>query len=159
MPSARLPHPALRGGAAFCKFMLSLMLMALVLPGCTVRLIGDYDATIDNGVTELHQQAEHRFATLLSTPNTPFDPNVYDELDSRLAVLKSRASSLPKYSIIIGQLGEMKAQFENLRRLDQISPRPIAPGAVTAAQSAVAVTVESILKLQTGLKRGAKPAA
>ncbi len=158
MPFARSPHVALR--AVFvCKLMIGLMLMALLLPGCTVRLIGDYDETIDNGVTELHQKAEHRFATLLSTPNTPFDAEVYDDLDARLAVLKSRAASLPKYSIIIGQLGELKAQFESLRKLDQISPRPMAPGAVTAAQSAVAVTVESILKLQTGLKRGEKPAS
>lgn len=159
MPFARSPFLASRGAFPLGRRFASLVFLTLLLSACTVRLIGDYDEITDKGVTDLQMKAEERFATLLSSPNTPFDAAVYDDLDAHLAVLRSRAATLPKYPIIAKQLDELKAQFVNLRKLDQISPRPMAPGAVTAAQSAVAVTVESILRLQTALKRGEKPAA
>jgi hypothetical protein len=101
---------------------------------------------------------EERFATLLSTPTTPYDVAFYDDLDAHLAVLKSRANALPQYPIVAQQLDELKAQFKDLRELDRISPRPIGAEVIVPAQSAIAVTVESILKLQTALKRGEKPA-
>jgi hypothetical protein len=152
-----LPHSGRNGVSALSAFVLSLLVAALLLPGCTIRLIGEYDEVIDTGVTELQQKAEQRFATLLSQPETPYDPAVYDDLDARLAVLQSRAKTIPKYPLIVEQLVSLKAQFETLRQLDKTSARPIAKNVVTSAQSAVAVSIESILKLQTGLKRGEKP--
>ena len=41
---------------------------------CTVRLIvGDYDDTIDKGITDLQQRTELYLARLRSTPNTAYD--------------------------------------------------------------------------------------
>ena len=133
------------------------IVLALVLPGCAVKFIGDYDETIDKGVTDVQQRAELYFSRLQSTPNTPYDQNFYDDMNSRLAVSKSRAASLPKYPIIVEQLANLKAQFDTFQKLDKSSPRPFPGVAVTDAESAIAVSVESILKLELALKRGAPP--
>jgi hypothetical protein len=118
-----------------------------------VRLIGDYDATIDQGVTAFHQDTEGYFVKLQSTPETPFDQNIYDGLYARLAVLKSRAASLPKYTIISKQVDNLKAQVDIFYKLDKAAKRPITGSIVTPAESAISVSVESILKLELALKR------
>jgi len=132
--------------------------VALLLVGCTVRFIGDYDDTIDKGVTDVQQKAELYFSKLQSSPNTPYDQGFYDDINARLAVLKSRAASLPKYPIILEQLTNLKSQFAKFQELDKSSPRPFPSVAVAAAESAIAVSVESILKLELALKaRGQAP--
>jgi hypothetical protein len=125
--------------------------------GCTVRLIGDYDSTIDQGVSDLQQKAEVYFAKLQSAPATGYDQSVYDDLDARLAVLKSRAASLPKYGIIAQQVTNLKAQVDDFQKLDKMSPRPLASIIITGGESSIAVSVESILKLELALKRGENP--
>ena len=130
----------------------ALVFAALLLAGCAVRLIGDYDDTIDKGVTDVQQKAELYFSKLQSNPNTPYDQGFYDEMNSRLAVLRSRASSLPKYPIILEQLNNLKSQFDTFQKLDKSSTRPFPSVAVTDAESAIAVSVESILKLELALK-------
>jgi hypothetical protein len=122
--------------------------------GCRVKLIGDYDATIDQGVSDVQEKAELYFERLQSDPMTPFDQGVYNDIDSRLAVLNSRASSLEKYPIIVAQIANLQSQFNDLEKLDKITPRPFKPETVKNAESAIAVSVESILKLELALKRG-----
>jgi len=131
---------------------------ALWLAGCAVRFIGDYDDTIDKGVTDVQQKAELYFSKLESNPNTPYDQSFYDDVNARLAVLKSRAASLPRYPIILEQLTNLKSQFDTFQKLDKSSSRPFPSAAVTDAESAIAVSVESILKLELALKaRGQAP--
>jgi hypothetical protein len=127
-------------------------LSALLLAGCAVRLIGDYDDTIDSGVTDVQQKAELYFAKLQSTPSTPYDQSFYDDIDARLAVLKTRAASLPKYPIILEQLANLKSQLDTFQRLDKSTQRPFPGVAITDAESAIAISVESILKLELALK-------
>jgi hypothetical protein len=137
----------------------AVLVVAILLTSCAVKLIGDYDDTIDKGVTDVQQRAELYLSKLQSTPNTPYDQSFYDDIDARLAVLKSRAVSLPKYPIIVEQLGNLRSQFDTLQKLDKSSARPFPGVAVTDAESAIAVSVESILKLELALKDGAKPSA
>lgn len=133
---------------------LALAVIGIGATSCTVKLIGDYDSTIDTGVTDLQQKAELYFSKLQSDANTAYDQSFYDDINARLAVLKSRAVSLPKYSIISQQIGELKHQFDDFGKLDKGAKRPISSSLVTSAESAVAVSVESILKLEFALKRG-----
>jgi hypothetical protein len=133
-------------------WILAFAFSALLLAGCAVRLIGDYDDTIDSGVTDVQREAELYFSKLQSSPATPYDQALYDDIDARLAVLKTRAASLPKYPIILEQLTNLKSQFDTFQKLDKATQRPFPSAAVADAESAVAVSVESILKLELALK-------
>ena len=68
----------------------------LALTGCTVRFIGDYDDTIDKGVMDLEQKTELYLTKLASPSPTAYDQDFYDDVNSRLTVLKSRAAMMPK---------------------------------------------------------------
>jgi hypothetical protein len=145
-----------RKRATLVRALLVLTVAAFLLAGCAVRLIGNYDDVIDAGITDVQQKAELYFAKLQSTPSTPYDQGFYDDVDSHLAVLKSRAAALPKNQIVVTEIGNLKAQFDDFEKLDRISPRPFPAGAVNAARSGIETSVESILKLEFALKRSGK---
>jgi hypothetical protein len=139
----------------------TVLLACFALSAClSVRLIGDYDNVIDQGVTDVQQKFEMYFAKLNSNPDTPFDQNFYDDISARLAVLKTRSTSMPNNEIITQQLGELQATFDDLQKMDKLVSRPIKTDAVmkttpfTNARTAIEVSVESILKLEIALKRG-----
>lgn len=134
------------------------LLVVVSSVGCAVKFIGDYDQTIDNGVTDVQQKAELYFGKLRSEPKTPYDPNFYNDIDARLVVLKTRAELLPQYPIILKEIQELQSQFNTFQQLDQITPRPFPAGILDAAESAVTISVESILRLELALKRGDKNA-
>jgi hypothetical protein len=128
-----------------------------LLIACKVTLIGDYDDVLDKGITDLQQTAETYFAKLLSTPATPYDQSFHDGVHARLAVLTSRAATLPKYTIISQQLNNLATQFANFQQLDQTATRPISAAVVNPAESAIDTSIEAILKLEIALKRTGNP--
>lgn len=73
-------------------------------------------------------------------------------------VLRTRAELLPQYPIILKQIQELQSQFNTFQQLDQITPRPFPAGILDAAESAVTISIESILRLELALKRGDKNA-
>jgi len=93
------------------------MVTALTAGGCAVRLIGDYDDTIDKGLTYVEQKAKLYLAKLQSTPNTPYDQSFYDGFNASLAVLRSRMASLPRHNIIGQQITNLMSQFNHLQTL------------------------------------------
>jgi hypothetical protein len=146
-------------------FALLTILMGAAATGCTqIRLIGDYDDTIDSGVTDVQLKAETYFAKLSSNSSSPMDPNFHEDIRARLTVLHTRATALPKYSIIADQLTALQSTFADFQKADEITPRPLhndpntnQPPLVSNTESAVTTSVESILKLELGLKRGDTP--
>lgn len=131
----------------------------LVSVGCAVRLIGDYDDTLDRGVTAVQQQTELYLMHLRSAPGAPFDRAFHDSVAANLVVLKTRATSLPRYGIVAQQIGNLQAQFADFRRLDSSMARPFPASTIGTVESSIAVSVESILKLELALKRGSSPPA
>jgi hypothetical protein len=134
--------------------LLVLFLVATTSGGCTLHLIGAYDDTIDKSVTEFQQKVEVYFAKLQTEPKTPYDQGVYDDLNVRLALLKSRAAALAKYTIIQEQVVNLTKQIDDFQKVDHITTRPVAAIITTSARSAIAGSVESILRLELALKRG-----
>jgi hypothetical protein len=149
-------HAPLQKSAILVGAFLALIVAAFLLAGCAVRLVGNYDDAIDTGITDVQQKAELYFAKLQSTPDTPYDQSFYDDVDSHLAVLKSRASVLPKNEILVTQLTNLKAQLDDFEKVDKISTRPFPAIAVTSARSGIETSVESILRLEFAMKRGGK---
>lgn len=134
------------------------LLVALASTGCAVKFIGDYDAAIDNGVSDIQQHTEVYLGKLKADPSIPYDPNFYNDINARLIVLKTRAHVLPQYPIIEQQLQELQGQFDRLHTLDKGMTRPVMIGAIEAAESAITISVESVLRLELALKRGDKNA-
>jgi hypothetical protein len=153
MNESKCSQPIERYPAHLPTALALLFLVAAGLSGCTAKLIGDYDDTFDQGITTVEQKTELYLAKLQSTPNTPFDQSFYDDVTSRLAVLKTRATALPKYDILVQQVTNLQSQMADFQKLDKSSPRPISPAIVKDAQTELEVSFESIIKLEVALKR------
>lgn len=136
----------------------TLWLSLLLWTGCAAKFIGDYDSTIDSGVSQVQQRAEVYFNKIRSDPSMPYDPNFYIEINAQVASLKTRAHILSQYQILEQQIQELQGQFDRLQTLDKGMTRPFPLGAIDAAESAITTNVESILKLELALKRGDKNA-
>lgn len=132
----------------------------LALTGCTVRFIGDYDDTIDKGVMDLEQKTE-LYLTKLASPSPPaYDQDFYDDVNSRLTVLKSRAAMMPKYPIVADQLTLLQSQFVDLQKLDKMRPNPpLPPQAVGNVKTLMEASFESIERLELSLKERGKATA
>jgi hypothetical protein len=163
-------HQVIRNGLSVPRFknpaLLIILTIAIALPGCTVRLIGDYDDTIDKGVTDVQQKTELYFAKLESNTSTPYDQSFHDDIKARLVVLESRAVSLPMYSIIAQQITLLQKTFNDFQSEDQMATRPLSidasthkPILVRDTEPAVTGIVEKILRLELALKRGDGQAA
>ena len=129
-------------------------LVVLASTGCAVKFIGDYDEAIDTGVSDVQQRAEVYFGKLKADPSTPYDLNFYNDINARLVVLKTRAHILVQNQIVEQQLQELQGQFDRLQTLDKGMNRPFPIGAIDAAESALTISVESILRLELALKHG-----
>ncbi len=152
---------ALRGGRSgsqkrslFSAALVTLTMAVILAAGCHVRLIGDYDAAIDTGISDVQQRAELYFSKLQSNPSTPYDQSFYDDVHARLATLRSRASASYKKEILVQQISELQTQFDKFQQLDRGASRPMPAALIPPAESAINVSVESILKLELALKRG-----
>jgi len=155
LPARRVVAKATR---ALIFTLAGLLLCAALFTACTPKFIGDYDATIDSGVTDIQQRTEVYLGKIKQDPSTLYDPNFYNDINARLVALKTRAHILPQYPIIEQQIQELQGQFDRLQTLDKGMTRPFPIGAIDAAESAITVSVESILKLELALKRGDKNA-
>ena len=132
----------------------------LALSSCAVRLIGDYDDTIDKGVMDLEQKTELYLLKLASPSPPPYDQDFYDDVNSKLTVLKSRAAMMPKYPIVADQLTLLQAQFVILQKLDKMRPNPpLPPKAVGDVKTLMEASFESIERLELALKERGKATA
>ncbi len=147
-------YPATRAPRNSARFLrISFLLAAtLLLSACPVKFIGDYDDTIDKGVLDVQEKTELYFTKLKADPPPAFDQQFYDDINAKLAVLKSRATLMPRYPIVRDQLGLLQSSFADLQKLDKMRPFP--PKAIDTAKTLIDASIESIERLELALKAG-----
>ncbi len=143
------------------------LLALLSMTGCTeVRLIGAYDAKIDDGIQSITKQAATLFVQLNQNIDDgktiaykDFEQN-YVAVKSEVKTLQIRAEGLPKYEIIKKQLVLLESSINNLYQDHKTGF--VAPGvtdvatikkAIRADFSGIELSLAAMLKLQEGLKR------
>ena len=147
-----------------CGLLITMVLwLLLATGGCGVRLIGDYDAIIDQTTTSLQSQIETFLNTMERTAGTPageYRNNLgfYDQLQGTLSSLSLRASALPQSQIITEQIQQIQATVADLRQIHQ---RNGAQGLSTALIDPIRATFiaefRAVLMLENALKRGPLP--
>jgi hypothetical protein len=131
---------------------------------CAVKLIGDYDEAIDHSLTAFYLSAETHFARLVTragTPEASYASNLafYEESQASLSVVRLRALASPGKEILAKQVDLLSENVEKLRQLHlSAGDEGLPAGAVEAARGAIAIQVQTILKLELALKRGRRTA-
>lgn len=143
------------------------VLLSLLLAGCAVQFVSDYDPETDQGVSALQSEVTAHFATLgqLATgPNgRPLSPDckfenfraVYAQFAAQAHVLKVRNEVRDKNELTIAQLGLLE---QNLGELLPAAHRDgdgacMSSGAVLVARETMDQAFRAILKLELAKKQ------
>lgn len=98
------------------------LLFAFALSECTLKLIADYDETVDKSTTEIQKKVETFLTKLertIGTPAADYAQHValYDEVRVDLSALKVRATALPQNSITVQQIDLLIDSWSTLEKL------------------------------------------
>ncbi|MDY8134679.1 hypothetical protein [Aquimarina sp. 2201CG5-10] len=134
--------------------------LMVLIQGCSVRLISDYDNITDKTVTELQEKVSNYFVRLERTINNNDEVKYenfikqFDAIKVDLNNIEVRAAALEKNRIIQEKVKELKNAIENLEsshkegfsHYDQIKP----------LKRSFNVIFTAMVKFQLALKRGEK---
>ncbi|MBU3002968.1 hypothetical protein [Paraglaciecola arctica] len=145
----------LQGSCIFCLFIL--------FSACNVKWVSEYDAQIDQGVTQLHRKTETFLTTLeqqqipecLSTEHALF----YQQSLVDVRALKIRAKAIPNNDITLKQLDLFEENLLLLNKLHQTqdSSNSCMPGGmITFNRSNFESIFTAILKFELAKKRQVK---
>ena len=129
----------------------------LVLSGCTVKLIADYDQKTDEAITQLQRKFETFFLNLESkvgTNEASYDNHLqfYKEIKVDVSAIKLRASAIPKNEITLNQVSLLE---ENIGLLEEVHKEGIVDiDVVKVPRDDFNTALTNILKLELAKRRG-----
>lgn len=111
------------------------LVIALIVSGCTVKLISSYDETTDKAITALHKKTEMHLVGLEVIEDLPEckyenQKKFYEEAKVDVSAIVVRAAAIPKNEITVDQTTLLSKSLENLENLHKIaclSKKEIAP--------------------------------
>jgi outer membrane murein-binding lipoprotein Lpp len=101
-------------------YLAAVFLLALLLSGCTsIKLVGDYDAQTDKGITALQKDMEVFFVTLESAEGSmaaPYAANkdFYGQTKVAISSLRIRADALERNSFTVRMFDKLQNNFDRL---------------------------------------------
>lgn len=129
----------------------------ILLTGCTVKLIADYDSKTDEAVTELQRKFETFFVNLESqvgTEEADYENHVqfYKDVKVDVSAIRLRASAIPKNEITLKQVSFLE---ENIKLLEDTHKEGIAHiDVIKVPRDDFNTALSSILKLELAKRRG-----
>jgi hypothetical protein len=139
---------------------LFLSLATVTLVGCaTVKLIGDYDEQIDQGVTALQRETETFLVKLESVPGAKLDAYernkaFYGEAKVATSSLRVRADAAQRNSLTVRMLDKLQ---NNLNRFEAAHKEGIDKKEMADYRGGFNSQFTAILTLELAKKRGETP--
>jgi hypothetical protein len=142
-------------------FMLAVLFSVMIMSGCTVTLVSNYDEQTDANVTALQKKLDTYFLKLdgASYPDCSFAANrsFFDEVNIQLNSAQVRAYAIPKNDITIQQLDALSkaiADLGNVQRLRD-DKRSCLPAEIVSTDRTLFNSIfTAILKFELAKKRG-----
>lgn len=139
------------------KTSLWLGALLLVLNGCAVKLVSDYDETTDRAVSALQRKtAGHLLglATLANTTGCTYDKHkeFYEEAKTDVSAIEVRTAALANNELETQQVQLLGSSLDSLEQLHQISC--LTPDQIKLLMTQLNVQFTSILRFEMARRRG-----
>lgn len=136
--------------------------LVLVMSGCTVKLISDYDSSTDKAVTALQKKTETHLIALENAEGPPEcriekHRKFYDEAKVDVSAIAVRAAAIPQNERTIEMAQLLADSLEKLEELHEISC--LNEDQIKTLRSSFNSSFIAILKLELAKRRGDKAAA
>ena len=114
---------------------ITLLAATLIISGCAVKLISNYDETTDKAITALHKKTEMHLVGLEVIEDLPEckyenQKKFYEEVKVDVSAIAVRAAAISKNEITVDQTTLLSKSLESLESLHKIaclSKNQIAP--------------------------------
>lgn len=143
---------------ATCNFFTGLLVVALGVSACTVKLVSSYDEATDRAVTELQRKVETFLVDLGSQAGSlkcSYDNHkaFYRDVKIDLSAIRVRAAALSQNELTVEQLRLLEDSLNKLEQLHKIGCPSTEQ--LNALRTAFNSSFTAILKLELTKKRGA----
>ena len=135
--------------------------LMLVLTGCKIRLISDYDSVLDQDVTSLQQSTEtflNQLSVEAGTPAAAYSANAdfYVKTNASIATMLTRAASQPKSKVIVGEVQALQKTIADMQQLHQLGGSTgLTAANISNTRAALESEFSSVLTLELALKAAA----
>ncbi len=138
----------------------------LVLAGCQVQFISDYDEQTDHAATALQQKIEDFLLRMQAASESdlpearalrPFEANqdFYREVEVDLSSMRLRAEAIPQNNLTIEQIGLLEQSMQSMRQLHiEAGDRGLRRVVVIPLRTGINTQLGAIIKLELAKKRG-----
>ncbi|MFQ5847954.1 MAG: hypothetical protein ACE5IQ_09860 [Candidatus Methylomirabilales bacterium] len=151
-------HPATHLRVRFALVMFSLL--TLVVSGCSVKFISDYDEVTDKSATALHKNVERFLLKMEATAGSSAgtyrkNKTFYDEAKVALSSMRMRAKAIPNNRLTVQHIELLEKNIDALRTLhEKRGPKGLAKPLVDPVRDALDAQFTAIIKLELAKKRG-----
>ena len=133
----------------------ALLIVAMLILGCSVRFIAEYDPAIDSKTRQLQTKFDALFEDLDRTAGTPEGAyehyaSRYDALRADIAGLRYDANAQPRNSLTSTSLSLLD---DNLHQLEAAHREGIGPAEVPVLRKLFDTQLRMIVELETAKKR------
>lgn len=135
-------------------------LFFIIVVGCSVRLISDYDEVIDKSVTELQKKTEGFLIKMENAAGTSEGEYInnrsfYNESKVEITAIRLRAEAIPENKITVQHIAEIEKNFENLRLLhEKRGQKGLAKDLTEPIRAIINIQFKAMLALEFAKKRG-----
>ncbi|MGF1729494.1 hypothetical protein [Photobacterium kasasachensis] len=135
----------------------TIFILLIILSGCSVKLISNYDEGTDKAVTQLQKDLEFFLVTIdnqLGLPECKYDNHkkFYQDTYVSISAIEVRTKALDKNEITVEQVGLLKDSFSSMESLHKLSC--LNHKQIELLRSGFNSSVTAILKLELAKKRG-----
>lgn len=131
-----------------------------LLVGCTnIRLVGDYDKAIDDGVTALQKKTETHLIKITAVSGSKTAPykgteGFYQDARIEVSSLRVRADSTTRNSLTVRMLDKLQ---NNLDRLERMHKEGLTVAEIPVLRGALNSQFTAILTFELAKRRGETP--
>ncbi|MBI5179940.1 MAG: hypothetical protein HZA05_00895 [Nitrospirae bacterium] len=135
-------------------------LFFLIVSGCSVKLISDYDEVIDKSVTELQKKVEAFLIKMEGSAGSSEGEYInnrsfYNEANVEMSAIRLRAEAIPENKITVQHINEIEKNFENLRLLhEKRGQKGLTKDLTDPIKVILNIQFKAILTLEFAKKRG-----
>ncbi len=136
------------------------LLFILIVCGCSIKLISDYDEVIDKSVTELQKKVETFLLKMEAASGTSEgeyinNKSFYNEAKVEMTAIRLRAEAISENKITVQHITEIEKNIESLRLLHEMrGQRGLTKDLTDPIRVIINTQFKAILTLEFAKRRG-----
>lgn len=135
----------------------AILTLALIVSGCSVKLISNYDETTDKAVTDLQKKTEAHLVAIEAAEDSPGcqyenHKKFYTDIKVDLSAISVRTAAIPKNEITSEQIALLSKSLDSLEKLHKIGC--LSKDQIRPLRTPLNSIFTAILKLELAKRRG-----